>query len=852
MSNSEISNYPFRLVEDKWQNLCKNSYYYDYNSSLPKYYVLEMFPYPSGNIHMGHLRNYSIGDVIARYRRAIGFNVLHPMGFDAFGLPAENAAIEHNIHPKEWTENNIKTMKEQLNKIGLSYDWSLELKTCDPNYYQFEQEFFIDLLDNKIAYQKESYVNWDPVDNTVLANEQVIDGKGWRSGADIERRKIKSWFLKVSNYSEELLVELDNLKNWPKSVLNMQEKWIGKSLGALINFSIDDSDEKLEIFTTRAETIFGASFIAISPQHNLAGRLAKTDQKIKEYIDKANKQSISQSAIDKMEKTGVNSGLSVSHPFIKGKKLPIYIANFILMDYGTGAVFACPAHDQRDYDFAKKYNLPINYVVKDNNNDFTSNEPYLGDGLMVNSDFLDGLTVDEARNKIISKIEDSGFGKAKVNYKIRDWGISRQRYWGCPIPVINCNNCGVVPVPKSDLPVTLPDDVDFSVSGNPLDAHPSWKYCKCPKCDSDALRETDTFDTFFESSWYFMRYIDAKNNNEAFSKEIADKLLPVDQYVGGIEHAVLHLLYARFFTKALRDIGYHNVSEPFNSLLTQGMVTNMSFKNSLNQYVDVTDVIKKDNKFYDIKTDEELLGQRMEKMSKSKKNGVSPVDIIDAYGADTARLFMLSDSPPEKDLEWSDKGLEGAWRYLNKIYRYVLQLEFIDKDFDPNSLDDRQKELYISLNQTIVKASQDIESFQFNKVVALLRELSNNFIEYEIKSEEDNILINEIVRNFAQMFFPLIPHCSLELYNMLIASDELINELKWPVANKNFISYDTKTIAVQINGKLRGTFEIGLDASKEIYEEHALNQDFVKDKIKNMNLIKVIVVPGKIVNIVVK
>ncbi len=849
---SEISNYPFRSVEDKWQKLTTNSYCFDYNSSLPKYYVLEMFPYPSGNIHMGHLRNYTIGDVIARYRRSIGFNVFHPMGFDAFGLPAENAAIEHNIHPREWTEKNIQIMKEQLDRIGLSYDWSSNLRTCDPEYFKFEQEFFIDLYKNKIAYQKESYVNWDPVDNTVLANEQVIDGKGWRSGADIERRKIKSWFLKVSNYSEELLAELDSLKNWPKSVLNMQEKWIGKSVGAMINFSIEDNDEKLEIFTTRAETIFGASFIAISPQHNLSGRLAKTDQKIRKYINEANKQSISQSAIDKMEKTGINSGLSVCHPFIKGKKIPIYIANFILMDYGTGAVFACPAHDQRDYDFAKKYNLPINYVVKDSNNEFIPNKPYLGDGLMINSGFLDGLTVDEARIEVISKIEKSGFGRAKVNYKIRDWGISRQRYWGCPIPVINCKNCGIVTVPKSDLPVTLPDDVDFSVSGNPLDSHPNWKNCKCPKCGSDALRETDTFDTFFESSWYFMRYIDAKNSKEAFSKEIANKLLPVDQYVGGIEHAVLHLLYARFFTKALRDIGYHNISEPFESLLTQGMVTNQSFKNANDQYIDISNVQLKNKKFFDIKTGDELFFQRVEKMSKSKKNGVSPVDIIDAYGADTARLFMLSDSPPEKDLEWSEKGLEGAWRYLNKIYKFVLNVRFIDAEIDIYNLDKRQKKLYIDLNKSVDVAKSNIENFQFNKVVATIRELSNNFLDYEVRNDVDNLLINEAIRCFSQMLFPIIPHFALEIYNMFVNEENNILSLNWPTVNKDFLVNDKLTIAVQINGKLKDTFEIAKDADKKLYEEIALNLEIVKKKLNNLDVKKIIIVPGKIVNIVAK
>jgi len=858
MSKDKLSNYPFRDRESKYQKQWYETkqFAFDNNSDKPKYYVLEMFPYPSGNIHMGHLRNYTIGDVVARYKRATGYNVLHPMGWDSFGLPAENAAIEKNIHPGIWTKQNIENMKIQLKSIGLSYDWDKEIATCDPEYFKHEQEFFLKFYEQGIAYRKETYVNWDPVDNTVLANEQVIDGKGWRSGADIERKKLQGWFLKVSKYAEELLDDLQRLSGWPKSVLSMQKKWLGKSEGSLIEFSISKTNEKLEIYTTRPDTLFGASFCALAPEHPMSLRLAAQNKKLDNFIRECKKTCTSQEAIDKAEKIGFDTGLKVRHPFIEGHELPLFVANFVLMDYGTGAVFACPAHDQRDFDFATKYNLPIIPVVKSdsNNSDTPLKEAYTGDGTLINSDFLDGLDVDTAKKEAIKKLSELKMGKAQINYKLRDWGVSRQRYWGCPIPIIYCDNCGVVPVPKEDLPVTLPEDVDLLSPGNPLENHPTWKHCACPKCGKDAQRETDTFDTFFESSWYFLRFCDSGNDNIGFSKEKADRMLQVDQYIGGIEHAVLHLLYARFFTKALRDCGYQSHAEPFKSLLTQGMVTNISFKDSKGDWVDVNNVIEKDGKYTDLTTGAEVFKARIEKMSKSKKNGVSPVDIISGYGADTARLFMLSDSPPEKDLEWSDKGLEGAWRYINKIWRFIE--DFKSNNSSNDSIDNydynnsKSKSLLSNINISITNVENDIEKFHFNRVVARIREFSNEILSYKIENKADIALIYHALKVYIQLINPLTPHFALALWERLNFSSALDNN-KWPIVNKKYEATNVKTVAVQINGKLRATFDIREGCSKEEQEDLAFELDEVKKRIANKSVRKVIVVPGKIVNIVV-
>ena len=580
-----MKRYNFRETEQKWQQKWSEAKTFQVfeNNDLPKYYVLEMFPYPSGRIHMGHVRNYTLGDLLARYKKACGFNVMHPMGWDAFGLPAENAAFERNIHPAKWTDQNISTMREQLKAMGLSYDWDRELSTCDPEYYKHEQKMFLDFVKNNLAYRKESWVNWDPVENTVLANEQVIDGKGWRSGAPVEKRLLSQWFLKITEYSDDLLKSIETLERWPDKVKLMQHNWIGRSEGATIFFNINGHDDRLEVFTTRPDTIFGASFCAIAANHPIASSLGEADSKLQDFISECNKLSTSEADIETAEKRGYDTGLKVAHPFLDGCELPIYVANFVLMDYGTGAIFGCPAHDQRDLDFALNYNLPVLPVVlpkNENADEFQINKvAYTGPGCIINSGFLDGLEIEEAKKAVIDALEAKGAGNKKTTYRLRDWGVSRQRYWGCPIPIIHCEDCGIVPVPDEDLPVLLPENVDFEKAGNPLENHPSWKFTKCPSCERDALRETDTFDTFFESSWYFNRFCDAKGET-AFDQKSAQYWLPVDQYIGGVEHAVLHLLYSRFFTRALRKCGYLNIDEPFDGLMTQGMVCHETYKDS--------------------------------------------------------------------------------------------------------------------------------------------------------------------------------------------------------------------------------------------------------------------------------
>ena len=853
MNKDIIANYPFSKEEAKWQKYWSKNKKFSINSKKSKYYIVEMFPYPSGNIHMGHVRNYTIGDVLARFKKLTGFNVLHPMGWDAFGLPAENAAIEKNIHPQKWTKQNIEKMRSQLQSIGLDYDWDREFATCDSSYYKHEQSFFLKFYQAGLAYCKESYVNWDPVDNTVLANEQVIEGRGWRSGALVERKKLPGWFLKVTKYANELLDDLDKLSGWPNSVVAMQKKWLGKSTGMLLDFIIQDKRQKLQIYTTRPETLFGASFCALAIEHPLTLELAKANKDLQDFINKIRNNNVSTADIEKADKLGFDTGLKVQHPFIKGKTLPIYIANFVLMEYGTGAIFACPAHDKRDFEFAQKYNLEITPVVKSKDNNLEINEVYEGDGIMINSGFLNDLSVAEARKKITEKIIKLDLGKKQTNFKIRDWGISRQRYWGCPIPIIHCNDCGAVPVPESELPVTLPIDVDFSKAGNPLDNHPSWKYTNCPKCNKEAIRETDTFDTFFESSWYFLRYCDPHNKQQGFTKEKVNQLMPVDQYIGGIEHAVLHLLYARFYTKALRDCGYHACAEPFKNLLTQGMVTNRSFYDKNNAWVDVNQVIKKGNKYINFSNKEEVNLGRIEKMSKSKLNGVSPVDIMKDYGADTARLFMLSDSPPEKDLQWSDAGLEGAFRYINKIWRLVnnFKNQYPDvKEFSyNNNFSTTQIEVISKINITIKYVSDDIEKFALNKAVARIREFSNVISDYKIITDLDVSLIYYALSVYIKLIFPMIPHFSSSLWEVLEFSDEL--EGSWPEINSKYLLSDKKTIAVQINGKLRDTFSIASNANKEEYENVALQLESIKERITGKEVKKIIVVPSKIVNVVV-
>lgn len=828
--------YKHQNIEKKWQSYWQEQQFHvaKIDKSKPKYYVLEMLPYPSGKLHMGHVRNYSIGDAFARFKRANGFNVLHPMGWDAFGLPAENAAIENKTHPLEWTIENIAAMREEIKSIGLSYDWNRETATCLPEYYKHEQEIFIDFLENKIAYQKESFVNWDPVDNTVLANEQVVDGRGWRSGAVVEKKRLRQWFLKISDYAEELLPSNAKLDNWPVAVKSIQEKWIGKSLGASINFELDKKEEAIEVFTTRADTLFGATFIVISAHHPLVDTLPK-DQKLKDFISDCEKTGTAEEAIEKAEKRGLLTELKAIHPFTQ-KLLPIYIANYVLMEYGTGAVFGCPAHDARDHEFALKYNLSILPVVNPAEDWDFNLRPYIGDGIIFNSDFLNDLSIGEAKKASLSKLVQLEAGKKVTTYRLRDWGVSRQRYWGCPIPIIHCDNCGAVPVAKVDLPVKLPEDVEFLGLGNPLDNHPTWKHVKCPKCNADSLRETDTFDTFFESSWYFMRYCSPQNAERFATKEDIDYWLPVDQYIGGIEHAAMHLLYARFFTKAMKKCGMLNVEEPFSALLTQGMILHATYKDEDGKWLYPEEALSNKNS---------SVG-RIEKMSKSKKNTVSPVDIIKKYGADTARLFSLSDSPPEKDLEWTDSGVEGSYKFLNRVWRFVEEFNQIEKFECAESK--AQNKIRRQIHKMLKHINNNYQSLSFNVVIAGIRELSNIIFAIP-KTKENYLILLEGLETLVCLLFPITPHLSEELWQKM-GNKISLELMSWPEPNQDLLIDDVVTIAVQISGKLRATLEISPNASKQEIEDAALSlpavQKFIVGDIK-----KVIIVPGKIINIVI-
>ncbi|MDA0902354.1 MAG: leucine--tRNA ligase [Proteobacteria bacterium] len=870
--------YNHKATEKKWQKVWNDqqSFKFDEKSDKEKYYVLEMFPFPSGKIHMGHLRNYTIGDVVARVKQMQGFNVLHPIGFDAFGLPAENAALQHGVAPNSWTYENIENMKKELKMIGLSYDWKREFATCDVDYYKHEQKIFLDFYKNGLAYQKESYVNWDPVDQTVLANEQVIDGKGWRSGATVEKKRLKQWFLKVSEFSEELLSELSNLEGWDKRVLTMQEKWIGKSEGALINFKVKNSadDQTVQVYTTRPDTIFGASFVGIAANHPLASQLGEKDAKIADFIAECNKTAVDEQTIETMEKKGIDTGLKVAHPFDDSIELPIYIANFILMDYGTGAVFACPAHDQRDFEFATKYKLPITQVVSKDGKELAElKEAYTESGIAINSQFLNGLNTKEAKAKIIDMLEEQGIGERKINYRLRDWGVSRQRYWGCPIPILYLEDGTVVPVPEEDLPVKLPEDELttnltakdrlskglFDGNGNPLANHPTWKYTTYK--GQKAIRETDTFDTFFESSWYFLRFA-SQPKDKAFDKQEIAKNLPVDQYIGGIEHAVLHLLYSRFFTKALKKCGYLDLDEPFKNLLTQGMVCHQTFKNEKGEWLFPADVATNEKgELVVMKTGEKAIAGRSEKMSKSKKNVVEPLGIINDYGADTARLFMLSDSPPERNLEWEDAGIEGCWKYINRLWKlgnilvnqYGIPENYSRSEFENDDLSHLSKKQIdlIKLTHKTIKAVKDSqERMAFNTAIAKIREFSNVTESYIINDNEDHRAVFFAFETLVLLLSPIIPHLCEELWNKLGHQEIIANHAQFPEFNEKLTIDDTVKIAVQLNGKLRDVLEMPKDAKKEDIEQAALGSNGVKRNMEGKSIKKVIVVPGKLVNIV--
>ena len=856
-----MSRYNVKETEAKWQGEWERHGCFTAreDASREKYYVLEMFPYPSGRIHMGHVRNYTIGDVIARYKRARGFNVLHPMGWDAFGLPAENAALEKKTHPAKWTRENIAAMRAQLKTMGLSIDWDREIATCDVEYYRHEQKMFLDFLKEGLAYRKESWVNWDPVDNTVLANEQVIDGRGWRTGALVEKRKLSQWFLKITAYADELLKGLDTLDRWPERVRLMQENWIGKSTGVRFRFDLVGRTDKLEVFTTRPDTLFGASFAAISANHPLAAELAAGNPELAEFIAECNRLGTSEEAIETAEKRGFDTGLKVVHPFDPSWELPVYVANFVLMEYGTGAIFGCPAHDQRDLDFALKYGLPVSPVVVPADADpaaFTvGDEAYTGPGLLRNSRFLDGLEVEPAKQEVGKRLEEQGQGERTTQYRLRDWGVSRQRYWGCPIPVIHCESCGIVPVPEQDLPVVLPEDVTFDKPGNPLDHHPTWKHTTCPSCGKPAVRETDTFDTFIESSWYFARFCSPKAEDVAFTREAVDYWLAVDQYIGGIEHAVLHLLYSRFWTRAMKQCGYLNVEEPFAGLFTQGMVNHETYKDAATgAWLAPTDIRKNDLGDY-IRNDNDgpVTVGRVEKMSKSKKNVVDPAHIIGTYGADAARLFMLSDSPPERDLEWTEAGIDGAWRYINRLWRMVTEsaVELPPAGAaKPDTLGAKAEATRRQVHKAIAGISEDLEKFRFNKAVARVRELSNALAELDGKGEGEAWVLREGFETTARLIAPMMPHLAEELWAQLGHATLLVDQ-PWPPAAAALVVEDSVTIAVQVNGKLRATLELPRDMAKDAAEQAALADANVQRALEGKPVRKVIVVPNRVINVVV-
>jgi leucyl-tRNA synthetase len=819
------------------------------HSDRPKCYVLEMFPYPSGRIHMGHVRNYTMGDVIARFKRAQGFAVLHPMGWDAFGLPAENAARDGGVNPRDWTYANIDAMRAELKALGLAIDWSREFATCDPAYYAQQQKLFLAFYKAGLVYRSEADVNWDPVDMTVLANEQVIDGKGWRSGAVVERRKLSQWFFRITAFSEDLLGALDTLERWPEKVRLMQKNWIGRSEGLRFQFTLSN-DEKLDVFTTRPDTLFGASFVALSPEHPLTQTLAAGNARLQDFIAECRKTGTAEAEIEKAEKLGFDTGLTAAHPFDETWKLPVMVANFVLMGYGTGAIFGCPAHDQRDLDFARKYGLTVTPVVVPEGEDPKSfvvgKEAYTGPGKLANSRFLDGFTVEAAKDEVAKRLAAQGVGERTVNYRLRDWLASRQRAWGCPIPMIHCPACGVVPVPETQLPVKLPDDLDFSVHGNPLDAHPSFTKVTCPSCGGDARRETDTLDTFVDSSWYFARFTDPKSGTP-INKAAADYWLPVDQYIGGIEHAILHLLYSRFFTRAMHQTGFVKVDEPFAGLFTQGMVCHETYTAPDGSYLLPEQVEKRGEASFLAGTDTPVTVGASEKMSKSKKNVVPPMAMIESYGADAIRWFMLSDSPPERDVDWSEAGVEGCWRFVGRIWRLVDEAEGLAPPGTPPAGDDNaSKALRQATHKAIAGVTEDLNNLRFNRAVAALYTLANAITE---GAGAGPAARREALEAIVLLAAPMMPHLAEECWKRL-GHAGLVVETPWPKHDPALTASDTVTVAVQVNGKRRAEFSIAKDTDSKIVEKVALEQDGVQRALDGATPKKIIVVPNRIVNIV--
>ncbi|MXP15371.1 leucine--tRNA ligase [Altererythrobacter confluentis] len=834
-------------ADAKWQQAWDEAgcFHADSNSDKPKSYVLEMFPYPSGHVHMGHVRNYTMGDVLARYKRMRGFEVLHPMGWDAFGMPAENAAMEKNVHPGGWTRANIAHMKSQLKRIGFALDWNREFATCDPAYYGHEQALFLDLYASGLVYRKESEVNWDPVDQTVLANEQVIDGKGWRSGAEIEKRKLSQWFLKITQFAEDLLDGLGTLEGWPDKVRLMQENWIGKSKGLQFSFALNGGaadGERVEVYSTRPDTIFGASFVAVAADHPIARAVAATDSDAAAFIEECKRGGTTAAELETAEKLGFQTGIMAAHPLDPARQLPVYIANFVLMDYGTGAVMGVPGHDQRDFEFATKYKLPITRVVARSAEEADApfaGEAEAGDGIIVNSGPLDGMDVDAAIADVIARAESGGWGEGKTVWRLRDWGVSRQRYWGTPIPFIHCDGCGVVPVPKAQLPVTLPEDVDFQTPGNPLVRHATWKHVSCPKCGGKAERETDTLDTFVDSSWYFLRFA-SQPADKPFDREEVEKWMPVEQYIGGIEHAILHLLYARFWTRALQHIGMLGFAEPFASLFTQGMVTHETYSRSGVEarptFFTPAEVEKRGESAV-LKADGSAVDVgRVIKMSKSKKNVVDPDEIVARYGADAVRWFMLSDSPPERDLPWSEAGIEGCWRFVQRLWRLLEQ-------HDGSATGD-DKALARKTHQTIAAAAGDIEALSFNKAVARMYELTG-----AIEKAAPSASRSEAIHSLLLMASPMMPHIAEEAWARM-GGEGLIANAPWPEVDPALLVDDEVTIAVQHKGKLRDTLTVAKGLPKDQLEALALASEKVQRSVDGAEIRKVIVVPDRLVNIV--
>ena len=890
--------YNARDAEARWQKIWdeRGIFLTRNDDPRPKYYVLEMFPYPSGRIHMGHVRNYTMGDVVARVKRAMGLNVLHPMGWDAFGMPAENAAMERKVHPRAWTYDNIAAMKTQLKSMGLSLDWSREIATCDPRYYKHQQKMFLDFLRAGLVERKKSKVNWDPVDQTVLANEQVIDGRGWRSGALVEQRELTQWFFAITKFAAPLLDALDSLDRWPDKVRLMQKNWIGRSEGLLVRFALDpasapNGETELEVFTTRPDTLFGAKFMALAPDHPLAAAAAKTNPALAAFIEECRHRGTSQAEIETAEKLGFDTGIRARHPFDATWTLPVYVANFIVMEYGTGAIFGCPAHDQRDLDFVNKYGLgnvpvvcppdadPKTFVITDT--------AYEGDGTMINSRFLDGMTSAEAKEEVARQLErerrnNRPVAERQVNYRLRDWGISRQRYWGCPIPIIHCERCGVVPVPEKDLPVTLPEDVTFDRPGNPLDHHPTWKHVACPQCGGPARRETDTMDTFVDSSWYFERFTDPWIATAPTDRPMVDAWMPVDQYIGGIEHAILHLLYSRFFTRAMRETGHIGLDEPFAGLFTQGMVVHETYRRANGEWAAPAEV--KVETLGDARravlaaTGEAVEIGPIEKMSKSKRNTVDPDDIIETYGADVARWFMLSDSPPERDVNWTEKGVQGAWRFAQRLWRLIGEAAELAQTAPaerPAGFSDEALALRKAAHRALSRVTDDIEKLHFNVCVAHIYEFANalNAIIGDIGAQSGasnggqtggkprpetagvappdlRWALREAVNILVQLFHPMMPHLAEECW-ALLGHKTLVAQAAWPQLERALLAEETLTLPVQINGKKRADVTVARDATNAEIEAAVLALDAVQKALDGKRPKKVIIVPGRIVNVVV-